>query len=94
MSLADCTRRWPATTRWPWLLTRHRPANGSKIDAVEGRIDSLENHLDDWKREIVHEFKVVAEDLRHDFRGAFQDKLAAHDDRLDRIEKHLGLRAA
>ena len=33
MSLAACIRRWPSTTRWPWLLNVLLPRNGSSTDA-------------------------------------------------------------
>ena len=33
MSLAACIRRWPSTTRWPWLANALAPRNGSSTDA-------------------------------------------------------------
>lgn len=45
------------------------------------------------KKEIIHEFYVVAEDIKHDFKGAFHDKLEQHNDRLLRLEQHVGLAA-
>lgn len=36
-------------------------------------------------------FDVVVEDIKHDFQGAFHDKLEQHDDRILRLEHHVGL---
>ena len=33
MSLAACMRRWPSTTRWPWLAYSLLPRNGSSTEA-------------------------------------------------------------
>jgi len=35
-------------------------------------------------------FDVVAEDIKHDFKGAFHDKLEQHEDRIIRLEQHAG----
>ena len=47
-----------------------------------------------WKQEIIGEFHIVVGQLRHDFKGAFGDKLAQHEDRIVRLERHTGLLAA
>lgn len=39
-------------------------------------------------------FDLVAENIRHDFNGAFGDKIEQHEDRLVRLERHAGLRSA
>jgi hypothetical protein len=56
------------------------------IDEVDGRIVASEERT---KRH----FEVVAEDIKHDFQGAFHDKLQQHEERLARLEQHAGLRA-
>ena len=48
----------------------------------------------EWKEEIKHHFEFVAENLLHDFRGAKQDKIEQHEDRIARLERHAGLRSA
>jgi len=67
-------------------------------DKTEKRIDehqiSLEKHMLQWKHEIIGEFHIVVGQLRHDFKGAFGDKLAQHEDRIVRLERHTGLLAA
>jgi len=45
-------------------------------------------------QEIIGEFHIVVGQLRHDFKGAFGDKLAQHEDRIVRLERHAGLLAA
>ena len=50
----------------------------------------METYVGDIKRH----FDVVAENMLYDFKGAFKDKLSVHDDRLDRLEVHTGLRRA
>ena len=63
--------------------------------------DEMKQDMRDWKKEIVHEFHVVAEDIRHDMLGAHKDKIGVLSDRSDRhekritkLEQHTGLIAA
>jgi len=58
------------------------------------RVVQSEERLQEWKQEIVDEFHVVAEDLRHDLFGITKDQLAGHEDRIVRLEKHTKLIAA
>jgi hypothetical protein len=66
---------------------------GSYYDRTERRIveleETLEARMERSKEETIHEFKVVAEDIRHDFRGAFHDKLEQHDERIVRLERRV-----
>ncbi len=48
------------------------------------------------KKEMVHQFRLIAENLHHDYLGAFgdrtsqlQDKTTDHEVRIGRIEKRL-----
>ena len=59
----------------------------------DGRTSSLEKKMEKDKKEISHEFHVVAEDIKHDFKGAFKDRVEQHDDRILRLEQHTGLAA-
>jgi len=52
----------------------------------------LQARLTDFEQTIMRHFDVVSENLAYDFRGAFTDKLSMHDDRLNRLEMHTGLR--
>ncbi|OGJ58141.1 hypothetical protein A3H22_00080 [Candidatus Peribacteria bacterium RIFCSPLOWO2_12_FULL_55_15] len=40
---------------------------------------------------LVQHFNVVAENLVHDFKGIFKDRLEQHEDRIVRLEQHVGL---
>jgi hypothetical protein len=56
--------------------------------------EKMERRNEQWKLEIIGEFHIVVGQLRHDFKGAFGDKLAQHEDRIVRLERHTGLLAA
>ena len=43
--------------------------------------------MQEWKTEIVHEFHIVAENMRHDYLGAHKDRIENHEDRLRRLER-------
>lgn len=62
---------------------------GNYFTKTEERIADLKEDIERWKAEMMHEFRVVAEDIRHDFRGAFHDKLDQHETRIMRIERYL-----
>jgi hypothetical protein len=66
----------------------------SEVHVVHTRVDDLEEQMGEWKEEIVHEFKVIAEDLRHDLIGTHKDKISNHEDRIVRLEEHARLQAA
>ncbi len=93
----------PATKKDIRLLMRQMAAYYDKTEKriVESR-SSLEENLDEridrrmerWKKEIVGEFHIFAGQLRHDFKGAFADRLQQHDERISRLERHTGLLAA
>lgn len=58
------------------------------------QLAAMKDEMAVWKEEIVHEFHVVAEDIRHDMLGMHKDKIENHEDRLLRLERHAGLRPA
>ena len=62
-----------------------------------------ELRMAEWKDEIQEQivaseartkehFDLVAENLKHDFVGAFHDKVQQHEDRLVRLEMRSGMR--
>ncbi len=67
---------------------------GKLYSANEGWKEDLTEKMEAWKEEVKEHFDVVAENIKHDFRGAFSDKLAQHEDRIVRLETEAGLRAA
>lgn len=57
------------------------------VRIVQKDIQRLDKKIDDLR---LH-FDVVAENLIHDFKGIFGDRLSQHEDRLKRLERHTGL---
>lgn len=57
----------------------------------------LQTMRPEWAKELANEimqhFNFVAENLTHDFRGALNDKVSQHEDRLLIIEETVGLKA-
>jgi hypothetical protein len=89
------------------MTTKHISRKGRSAPATKGDIWDLEKRIDaklfskidtktmeTYVADIKHHFDVVAENMLYDFKGAFKDKLSVHDDRLDRLEVHTGLRRA
>lgn len=66
---------------------------GKYYDQTDKKLGEMRQDMTIWKKEIIHEFHVVAEDIKHDFKGAFRDKLEQHDDQLLRLKQHVGLAA-
>lgn len=73
----------------------------STVPATKGDLKNLEQKVDQQFQMVMEyirteaeetrrHFGVIAEDIRHDFQGAFHDKLVQHDDRLLRLERHNG----
>lgn len=88
------------------------PATKADIRLLMEEMARLYDANQRWKDEILEHvaaaeirtkehFDVVAENLRHDYAGAFEDKLGQHtdtierhEDRLLRLERRAGLPAA
>lgn len=83
----------PATKEDVKGIMEYLVRNDGRTSSLEKRMDTLEQKMEKDKKEIIHEFHVVAEDIKHDFKGAFHDKLEQHEDRILRIEQHVGLAA-
>lgn len=81
-------------------MTKNDQAPATKKDIrllmrqIADYYDKTEKHNAEWKQEIIGEFHIVVGQLRHDFKGAFGDKLAQYEDRIVRLERHTGLLAA
>ncbi|MBI2524146.1 hypothetical protein HYW11_02960 [Candidatus Peregrinibacteria bacterium] len=84
----------PATKQDIHLLMEQM---GKYYQQTEQRIERLEEEftqkVDDWKKEIIHEFHVVAENLHYDFKGALNDKIQNHENRIVHLEERVGLAA-
>jgi len=73
---------------------------GKHYDATERWKNEILEHMSKWKEEMHRHFDVVAEELRHDVLGAINDdkpstdnRLANHDRRISRLERHAKLAA-
>lgn len=64
---------------------------GSLYDANERWKDEILQTQKNWKDEIIHEFHLVAEDMKHDIGGAQSDRIAGVENRVTRLEQHAGL---
>lgn len=83
--------RAPATKQDVKLLMEQV---GDYYRRTEQKFAELRDDMREWKKEIIHEFHIVAEDMRHDYLGAHKDRIENHENRITRIERHTGLTAA
>jgi hypothetical protein len=67
------------------------PATKQDIAMMMDEFGKLRDEIVEWKEEIVHEFHVVKEDIRHDALGANKDRIENHENRLKRVETELHL---
>ena len=81
----------PATKEDVKGIMEYLVRNDARTSSLEKKMDVLEKKMERDKKEIIHEFHVVAEDIKHDFKGAFHDKLEQHEDRIVRLEQNMGL---
>lgn len=64
---------------------------GKNLEELEGQVERMEKQMQKDKEEIKHHFDVVAENLVYDFKGALNDKIQNHENRIAHIEEHVGL---
>ena len=57
-----------------------------RFDSLDRRFDRLEAKVDTLKEELIDGFRVVAEEMRHDFVGATKDQLADHERRPTQLK--------
>lgn len=62
----------------------------TKKDLAELKV-GVKRDLREMEGRLVQHFNVVAENLVHDFKGIFKDRLEQHEDRIVRLEQHAGL---
>jgi len=74
------------------FLTEQFAALLERVDRVDQKVDDLREDMAGWKDEMVRGFQVIAEDLRHDLIGAHKDTMSSHEDRILKLEHHVGLR--
>ncbi len=73
------------------------PATKHDVALIMERIgnseDGLRAQMKTWKEEIIHEFHIVAEDIRHDAFGIQKDRIADHEHRITRLERQSRVKA-
>lgn len=65
---------------------------------MEGRIansveSSVKSHLEKQTEKILHEFRVTAENIHKDVAEANKDEISALKDKIEAIQRHVGLEA-
>ena len=78
------------------MMTNDDKAAATKQD-IQLLMEQMATYYDktgERMQEIIGEFHIVVGRLRHDFKGAFGDKLAQHEDRIVRLKRNAGLLAA
>lgn len=78
----------PATKQDIYLLMEQM---GKYYQQTEHRFAGMEERITKEGKETRHHFDVVAENIKHDFQGAFHDRLEQHEDRIVRLEERVGL---
>lgn len=68
---------------------------GKLYDRVGHMIEESEErtmqHIKDSEEQTKLHFDVVSENMRHDFLGAHKDRIENHENRIHRLEDHVGL---
>lgn len=59
---------------------------GSRYDQVESRIADLEEHMRQWKADILEQFQFTVDEIRREMRGANRDEIQSLKDRLCNVE--------
>jgi hypothetical protein len=83
----------PATKRDVSLIIDQKMAQmmTQMMDQIGTYYDNVYQANERWKEEIIHEFHIVKEDMRHDYLGTHKDRIENHENRLKRVETHLHL---
>lgn len=99
-SQVNCPRESPDVELSLMARTSQAPATKQDISLLMERMGDLEqgNHslrleIQEWKTEVIHEFHIVAEDMRHDAFGIQKDRIADHEHRITRLERQSRVKA-
>lgn len=62
------------------------------LEYIKNDGEETRRKMEEWKDETKQHFDVISENIKHDLlKGALNDKIEQHDDRIVRLEKHAGL---
>jgi hypothetical protein len=68
-------------------------ANERWKDEIIGEVDGKINaKIVASEARVKHHFDLAVETIRHDLKGANKDRIADHEDRIVRLERHTGVR--
>lgn len=54
-------------------------------------IETMDKKISASETKIIHQFRVIAEDMRHDAFGIQKDRIEDHEHRIRRLERHTKL---
>jgi archaellum component FlaC len=60
----------------------------TKVDHVETRIDRLDDKITNINNDLRTYIDLRYEQLHYDYKGLYNDKVADHEMRISRLEKH------
>jgi hypothetical protein len=66
------------------------PATKADIQLLMAEIGKLYDANERWKDELKGHFDLTVENIRTDLTGANKDRLEGHENRIARLEKHVG----
>lgn len=67
------------------------PATKEDIKILMEQFGKLYDANEQWKNEILRHFDVSVETIRHDLLGANKERIENHEDRITRLEHHVGI---
>lgn len=92
--MAD-SKQAPATKEDVQGIMEYLVRNDGRTSDLEKRMNVLEQKMEKGFEETKQHFDVVAENIHYDMlKGALNDKVEQHEDRIVRLEQRAGLAAA
>lgn len=62
---------------------------GSHYDRTAQQIADLEEHMEQWKEDLIEQFRLTVDEIRREMRGANRDEIQTLRDRLRNVEQLL-----
>lgn len=60
---------------------------GSHYDRTARQIADLQEHMEQWKEDLIEQFTLTVDEIRREMRGANRDELQTFRDRLRNLEQ-------